>query len=447
MGSRLPNSVSLRLLIGVILAGTISVLDSTVVVPLLGTIGHEFGADSEVSWLVAAYLLASTVTIPLWGRWMDLRGERSPMWVALAVFFVGTIVCIAAPSLDVLILGRALQGIGAGGAFPLGQAILAARCSSEERARLQVYYNIAYGTAAGIGPVIGGALVHVSWRWAFVLILPFIVVVALMLRGQLRVTPASSTHRPFDKTGSVLVTVGLTLLLLGVERTWWWCVALGLIVVAFFVWHSLRRPHGLVPRKLITSKVVMGCSFLGLIIGFIQFSYLTYLPLFSQEFAPNMNSGLVVVPFTVLWMSLGTFTGVWALKVGSKPLMLVAIIFAVLASVLLAVWFTLPALFIAGTFVGAAAGIALIPVMLLVQHAAPLEDIGAATSTMVLLRNFGGAFGTAVTAVVFTATNVTVTMWMLVAVAVIALVPYSMMPNREGEQQIRQARDGSLATG
>ncbi|MFM9050336.1 MAG: MFS transporter, partial [Actinomycetota bacterium] len=122
-----------RVLIGVILTGTLSVLDSTLVVPLLTTIGADFGGGSEVSWLVAGYLLTSTVTIPLWGRWLDLRGERDVMWAALAVFLAGTVVSLSAPSLEILIVGRLIQGVGVGGLVPVGQAILAGRCTSPER--------------------------------------------------------------------------------------------------------------------------------------------------------------------------------------------------------------------------------------------------------------------------------------------------------------------------
>ena len=114
-GSRIPASVGARVLIGVILTGTLSVLDSTLIVPLLTTIGAQFDGGSTVSWLVAGYLLTSTVTIPLWGRWLDLRGERDVMWTALAVFLVGTVVSMTAPSLEILILGRLVQGVGAGG--------------------------------------------------------------------------------------------------------------------------------------------------------------------------------------------------------------------------------------------------------------------------------------------------------------------------------------------
>ncbi len=438
MSPRRPPSVTPRLLLGVILAGTLSVLDSTIVVPLLSAIGSEFGGGSEVSWLVAAYLLASTVAIPLWGRWMDLRGERAPMWAALALFVAGTVLCALAPGLPVLILGRTVQGIGAGGMVPLGQAILAARCTSEERARLQVYYNIAYGMAAGLGPLIGGALLGISWRWAFWFVLPFAVAVAIALAGSLRGAPRSEQPAPFDWWGSAVLTIGLTVLLIGVERKLWSLLIVGIAAIAAYVVRSRRHRHGVVPRSLLTSRVVMACAFVGLVIGFVQFSFLTYLPTFALQLAPNLNSGLVVVPLTVLWMTLGAVTGVLALRIGTRILVLWAAVSAALAGITVAVWSSMQALLVASALVGVAAGLALIPVLLLAQLAAPREDLGAVTSTMVLMRNFGGALGVALTAVVLAESGRTTAMWMLVAVAACAVIPWGMLPVVSAEQRMRE---------
>lgn len=440
MFGRLPASVSVRLLVGVILSGTLSVLDSTIVVPLLGSIGEEFGGGTEVSWLVSAYLLASTVTIPLWGRWMDLRGERLPMWIALLVFLIGTIACVCAPSLWVLVLGRVVQGIGTGGVVPVGQAILAARCSTQERAKLQIYYNVAYGTAAGLGPIVGGALLDVSWRWAFVLIIPFIFAVAFALYGQLSPTPKSGELRPFDALGSAIITIGLTVMLIGVERTSWWPIALGMLLLAWYVMRTKRVPNGPIPRGLLTHRAVMAAAFIGLLIGFVQFSYLTYLPMFSESLNQSLNSGLVVVPLTVLWLSLGAFTGVLAVKFGSRMMMLAAILTAVPAGLIVIASFSLPTFFLASALIGASAGFALIPALLLAQHAAPMADIGAATSSFVLFCNFGRALGVAVVAVVLQRAGVNPAMVVLTVVALLVFVPYAMTPRKSAEQQLRSAQ-------
>ena len=443
-GPRIPASVGPRVLVGVILTGTLSVLDSTLVVPLLTTIGAEFGGGSTVSWLVAGYLLTSTVTIPLWGRWLDLRGERDVMWAALAVFFVGTVVSMTAPSLEILILGRLIQGVGAGGLVPVGQAVLAGRCTSAERARMQIYYNVAYGVAAGLGPLIGGALVAVSWRWAFALIIPVIVLAGALLFGKLHEKPREAETRHFDGVGSALMISGLTLLLLGIERGWWWALVAGVILTAALVWHALRRKQGLIPASLLKSKTIVAAVLVALLIGFVQFAMLTYLPLLSKETAPDINSGIVVIPLTVLWMTLGAFTGILSLRVGTKPLALLSVVLAAVAAGTVVVSNSYPSLLVASVCIGAAAGLVLIPVLLLCQHAAPHEDVGAATSFMVLMRNFGGAAGAAVTAVLLADSGISLAFGALVAVALLALVPALLLPSPRDERQLLAARDGSL---
>ncbi len=439
--ARRPSTVSRRLLVGIILSGTLSVLDSTLVVPLLTTIGDDLGGGSEVSWLVAAYLIASTVTIPLWGRWLDVGGERTPMWSALALFLVGTVLAMVAPTLEVLIAARVVQGIGAGGLVPLGQAVLAARCSAAERARLQIYYNVAYGLAAGLGPLVGGALIDASWRWAFAIIVPVIVVVGVLLLGQLRATPKAASTTGFDYLGSAYVTVGLVAVLLGVERGWWWCLFLGLVVLVVFGVRSRRLPHGLIPEGVLRNRVVIACATVALLVGFSQFAFLTYLPALSQQVAPDVNPGLVVIPLTVLWMTLGAGTGLLALRVGTRLLAIAAAACAALAGAVVALALTMPALLTASTLVGAAAGLALIPTLLLAQHAAPSDEVGAATSLLVLLRNFGGALGVAVVAVLLADVGRPTTFWMLAAVGIAMVVPALLLPGRAGEERIRQASD------
>lgn len=423
-----------------ILAGTLSVLDSTIVVPLLTRIGADFGAESEVAWLVAAYLLGSTVTIPIWGRWHDMRGERTAMWAALGLFSAATLLAAAAPTLPVLIVARALQGIGAGGIVPLGQAILASRCSSEERARLQIYYNVAYGAAAGLGPLLGGFLATISWRWAFLVILPFCAAVGLALWGQLKSGTEAVSVEPFDSRGTVLLTVGLTVLLLGIERpNLWALIPIGLALMAVFVWHARTSPGSLIPWTVLGNRIIVACSLLGLIVGFIQFSYLTYLPALSLKADPNLNSGLVAMPLTILWVTLGAITGVLAMKFGTRLLALLSAACAMAAGVTVAMSGALPSLFAASTLIGMAAGLALIPALLLAQHNAAHADMGATTSVYVLFRNFGGALGVVVTAVVLQNHGRATTFWMLTACAALMLLPISQMPARRSGKGLAPA--------
>ena len=432
------------MLIGVILTGTLSVLDSTLVIPLLVTIGEDFGAGSETSWLVAGYLLTSTVTIPLWGRWLDLRGERSSMWVALLVFLIGTVISMLAPNIGILIIGRLIQGAGAGGIVPVGQAILASRCTSGERARLQIYYNVSYGTAAGLGPLIGGALVLVSWRWAFALIIPVILLSGLLLWGRLTSRPKETQTRRFDGFGSALLTGGLTCVLLGVERGWWLVIGAGAILIVIFVVRSRQVPHGLIPATVLRSRPIVATAVVALVIGFVQFAMLTYLPLLSSRVLPDINSGLVVVPLTVLWMTLGAFTGILALRVGTRPLAIASVLLSAVAGGCVALSTTYVSLLAASLVTGIAAGLALIPLLLLGQHVAPRDDVGAATSLMVLMRNFGGAAGAAVVGVLLADLGVAQTFELVAFVALAALLPALLLPSRGAERSLLAARDGQV---
>jgi len=428
--SRIPSTVGLPLLVGVILTGTLSVLDSTLVVPLLSTIGRELGGGTSIAWLVAAYLVASTVTIPIWGRWLDLRGERTAMWAALAVFTIGTVLAIFSASLLMLILARVVQGIGAGGLVPLGQAILARRCTSAERARLQVYYNVAYGAAAGLGPLIGGALVAVSWRWAFVIVIPFIVASGVLIAGRLTSLPSGEERAPFDRWGSALMTVGLVSLLIGIERTSIWGLILGVVLVAAFVRHSHRHAESLIPWRVLGHGVAVAAAIVGLLIGLTQFAMLTYLPFLSQKVDPDLNSGIVVIPLTVLWMTLGSITGVVALRVGTRVIVMIGIGVGVLSALVVAWSAALPSLLVASTLIGASAGFVLIPTLLIVQRVVAKADVGAATSLLVLSRNFGGAAGAALTAVLLAGLGVRETFLIIAAVTAVAFVAAVRLPGR-----------------
>ena len=439
----IPSEVGGRLFAGILLTATLSVLDSTLIVPLLSAIGDDFDAGSQIAWLVAAYLLASTVTIPVWGRALDLLGERKVMYAALIVFAAGSILGALAPSHFVLIRARAVQGVGAGGLIPVSQSIISARCKPHDRAQLQIYYNGAYGAAAGIGPLIGGALIEVSWRWSFALLLPLIALGALLLHGRLRSEPVGAADRPFDLRGSIIITIALLLTLLGVERGVLWLVVVGLGLIVVFVVGALRVEHAVVPRTILRNRTAVMISLFILPIGFGQYAILTFLPGLSQDLAPDLNSGLVVLPFTILGMTMGAVTGSLALKVGTRPLACLAALFLGASMVAVAVSDALPGLFLAAALMGLSAGFAITPSLLLIQHSAEIADVGSATSLGVLMRNFGGALGAAVMAVLLADVGTSSAFLIAAVVGLIALAPALLLPSRDAEHAIIARREAS----
>src|SRR3954471_13374493 len=158
---------------GLLLAMLLASLDQTIVSTALPTIVGELGGIDRLSWVVTAYLLAATVTIPLWGRMSDLYGRKRLFKAAIAVFLAGSALSGAAQSLTELIAFRAFQGLGAGGLMTLAMAIVADIISPRERGRYQGYIQMVFVLASVAGPLLGGVFVdHLSWRWVFYVNLP-----------------------------------------------------------------------------------------------------------------------------------------------------------------------------------------------------------------------------------------------------------------------------------
>src|SRR5918911_332901 len=203
---------------GLLLAMLLASLDQTIVSTALPTIVGDLGGIDQLSWVVTAYLLSATVTIPLWGRMSDLYGRKRLFQAAIVVFLLGSALSGAAQSLGELIAFRALQGLGAGGLMTLAMAIVADIISPRERGRYQGYIQMVFVLASVAGPLLGGLFAdHLSWRWVFYVNLPVgltaLAVITTTLRLRTERRPA-----PIDFSGAALLAVGIAALLL--VTTW-----------------------------------------------------------------------------------------------------------------------------------------------------------------------------------------------------------------------------------
>src|SRR3954449_9784074 len=198
----------------VMLATLLAALDQTIVATALPQIVTDLRGFQHLSWVVTAYLLASTVTVPLYGKLSDLYGRRTLFVVAISLFLLGSLLCAAAQSMGQLIAFRALQGLGAGGLVPLSQATIADLFSPRERGRYQGFIGSVWATAAIAGPLLGGTLTDAaSWRWIFLINLPLgIAALAVVVRT----LPRSSERRRhrIDVAGAVVLTAAVSALLL-----------------------------------------------------------------------------------------------------------------------------------------------------------------------------------------------------------------------------------------
>src|SRR5919107_2747202 len=198
----------------IMLATLLAALDQTIVATALPKIAADLHGFDDLSWVVSAYLLAATVTVPLYGKLSDLYGRRNLFVVSISIFLLGSALCGLAQSMGQLIAFRALQGIGAGGLIPLSQAAIADLFSPRERGRYQGYIGAMWATAAVAGPLLGGTLTDAaSWRWIFFINLPLGALALVVVVRTMRVRSAVREHS-IDFAGAAVLSVAITGVLL-----------------------------------------------------------------------------------------------------------------------------------------------------------------------------------------------------------------------------------------
>src|SRR5918999_898775 len=187
---------------GLMLSMFLSALEQTIVAPALSAIGKSLGDIENLSWVVTAYLLASVVATPLFGKLSDIYGRRAMMLIAVAIFLVGSLACALAPSMGVLVAARALQGFGGGGILPLAQTVIADILSPRERPIFQSYSSVMFMTASILGPLLGGFLTdYLHWSFIFWINLPLGVVAIFMTDRALKRIPRNDRPHTLDVIG------------------------------------------------------------------------------------------------------------------------------------------------------------------------------------------------------------------------------------------------------
>src|SRR5690348_14805385 len=256
-----------RIVTAAVMLGTaLSALDVTVVSAAMPTIVGRLGGLSLYPWVFSSYLLASTITVPIYGKLADLYGRKRIYAISAALFLVGSGLCGAATSMPLLILFRVVQGLGAGGVQPMTFTIVGDIYSVEQRGKVQGLFSGVWGVSSIVGPLIGGIITqYISWRGIFYINLPFgllsIVLLWVYLHEQLE------RRRPrIDYLGAALLAVGITALLLGIQEggvdfPWASAPILGLLALAavclaLFVWQEFRAPEPMLPPRLIRQGII-----------------------------------------------------------------------------------------------------------------------------------------------------------------------------------------------
>src|SRR5574339_639221 len=229
---------------GIMLSLFLASMESTVVATAMPTIVGQLGGLEHYSWVFSAYMLASTTTVPLYGKLSDLYGRRKLYVFAMGLFLAGSILCGLSNRMTQLIFARALQGIGAGGLMPLAFILIGEMFTLEERARMQGFFSGVWGVSSIVGPLLGGFLVdQFSWRWIFYInVVPGLLAAALV--GLAWRDQARSHERPsIDYAGAALLTVGVVMLLLGLMDTGpasWILIAGAVVLFILLLWVERR---------------------------------------------------------------------------------------------------------------------------------------------------------------------------------------------------------------
>ena len=408
---------------GLMLGMALAALDQTIVATALPTIVGDLGGLNHLSWVVTSYLLAATVSTPIWGKLGDLVGRKRMYQLAIVVFLVGSVLSGIATSMAQLIAFRAVQGIGGGALIVLAQAIIADVVSPRERGRYQGYFGALFGACSIAGPLLGGFFTdHLSWRWAFYINIP---IGALALVVTSTVLPASLTRRKvrIDVLGAGLLTAAVSGIVLvttwgGSEYAWSSPVIVGLsaasaVLLGLFVLVERRAVEPILPLRLFRHSIFTVSSGVSLLVGVAMFGAISFLPLFLQVaggISPT-NSGLLLVPMSLGLLGASIFAGQVVSRTGRyRILPITGTAVAAFGMLLLSTMGPGTSRLVSGVYMvvlGIGLGLTMQVLVLVTQNAVRVADLGVATSTVNFFRSVGGSIGVALFGAIFNARLVT----------------------------------------
>jgi EmrB/QacA subfamily drug resistance transporter len=397
----------------------LAALDQTIVSTALPTIVADLGGLDHLSWVVTAYILASTIVAPLYGKLGDLYGRRRMVIIAVTIFLVGSVLCGLAQSMEFLIAARALQGLGGGGLFVLALSIIADVLPPKDRGKVQGVFAGVFGVSSVIGPLIGGWFVEVaSWHWIFYVNLPFgLAALAGFIWGFH--APTERVAHKIDWLGAALLSMALGALILvtslgGRSFGWGSVPALGLMALSAlsllaFLWAETKADEPILPLSLFGNNVFNVTSGIGFVAGAMMFGTVTFIPVWLQiaRGASPTQSGWEMIPLTLGILAASTVAGNYMGRTGRyRILPRIGLAIAALGmAALTQLSPEMPAVLLWAALLAIGTGMGTIfPVVTTaVQNTVPRDQIGTATAAGLMFRQIGGSIAVAAYGAIFAA--------------------------------------------
>jgi EmrB/QacA subfamily drug resistance transporter len=397
-------------LLALMLATTLVALDSTIIATAVPSIVSSIGGFAQFPWLFSIYLLAQAVTVPVYGKLADLFGRKPVILFGIGLFLLGSIMCGSAWNMPMLIAFRVVQGLGAGAVQPMAVTIAGDLYSVEERARVQGYLASVWGISAVVGPTLGGVFSeYVSWRWIFFVNIPLCLLAAAMIGRQFHEQVHKHEAR-VDYRGAVLLTAGLTLVILGVlegGQAWAWdspasvvILALGAALLAGFVVLERTVSVPVLPLWVFRRRLLVTCGLVSAGVGAIVLGLSSYIPTFVQD---ALHTGPVVAGFALAMLSIGwplsaSQAGRLYLRIGFRRCALIGAVLVIGGSLLLLLVGRHSSVVQVGAtcfVIGVGMGLAATGTLVAAQSSVDWRERGVVTGNILFLRSLGSALGVA----------------------------------------------------
>jgi len=399
------------ILIALMLTTGLVAIDSTILATAVPSIVQDLGGFAQFPWLFSVYLLAQAVSVPVYAKLADTVGRKPIVLIGIALFLIGSVLCGFAWSMPALIAFRAVQGLGAGAIQPMSMTIAGDIYTVAERAKTQGYLASVWAISSVVGPTLGGVFSQfLSWRWIFFVNVPLCLLAAWMLIRTFHESIERRKHR-IDYAGAVLLTGGMTLLILAVlegGQAWAWnsvwsigSFAVGGLLLVAFVLVERRAAEPVLPLWVFSRRLLVTTTLISLGVGAILIGLTSYVPTYLEGtigVAPIV-SGLAVAALTLGWPIAASLSGRFYLRIGFRNTALLGTSIAIVGAVTLALTSLTPSVLLVAAscfVVGLGMGLIATPTLIAAQSSVPWNERGVVTGSNMFARSIGSAVGVAV---------------------------------------------------